>query len=126
MTFAKKMDNGTNQSSPANDSTGCVLLSLFPFVLVGSIFVAGTFEESGSSLAGWLWIPFSILVMFVFAFVRYRVVARRQHHRVSFSSFLRSSFGFFGRLILVVIVLALIAMIFVHFTGLAGFGGDGR
>jgi len=95
---------------PQKSSTGCVLLGLLPFILVGSLFAAGALEESGNKLAGWLWIPLSILVMFAFAIIRYRLNTRIQGRRFSSPEFARSVAGFVGMQILVLLVLGLIAM----------------
>ena len=106
----KRAGRLVSQDAPKKSSTGCVLLGVFPFILVGSVFAAGALEESGNKFAGWLWIPLSILVMFAFAIIRYRVITRIQYRRFSFPDFARSVAGFIGMQILLLLVLGLIAM----------------
>ena len=110
-------------NAPKKSSIGCVLLKLFPFILVGSVFVAGALEESGNKVIGWLWIPLSILVMLVFAIIRYS--ATRPERR-SFSSivFAKSIFGFVIKQILVLLVLGLIAMLLARLNPFSSMGNN--
>lgn len=113
------MDKG----EPTKASTGCVLLGLFPFILVGSVFVAGTLEESGNKFAGWLWIPIAILVMFVFATIRYSAM-RPEGQPFSSIVFAKSVFGFVGKQILVILVLGLIAMLLARLSPFSSMGNN--
>lgn len=66
----------TQDSSKSYKNVGCFLLGLFPFILVGGAFVAGTLEEGGNRVAGALWILFSVVVLFAFGHIRYRLSER--------------------------------------------------
>ena len=123
LTFAHKMDKETHQDAPKKDSTGCVLLGLFPFVLVGSVFAAGALEESGNKFAGWLWIPLSIVVMFVFAIIRYSTT-RSKDQPFSSIMFTKSVFGFVFKQILVLLALGLIAMLLARLNPFSGMGNN--
>lgn len=113
-----------NQSNP----TGCVLLGLFPFILVGSILVAGSLEERGNRLMGWLWIPVSIAVMLTFGLIRFRLSAsfRDSGGSKNPGAATRSILSFVAMQMLVLIVLGLIAAIFGYLSPFSGTGGDLR
>lgn len=117
------MEKQPHDDARKNDSTGCVLLGLFPFILFGSVFAAGALEESGNKIAGWLWIPFAILVMFVFAIIRYSAT-RSRDQQFSLPEFAKSVLGFVVMQILVLLVLGMIAAIFGHLSPFSGTGGD--
>lgn len=117
------MDKDTHQDAPKKDSTGCVLLGLFPFILVGSVFAAGALEESGNKVVGWLWIPLSILVMFVFAFI-HASTTRPEGQPFSSIGFAKSVFGFVVKQILVLLVLGLIAMLLARLNPFSGMGNN--
>jgi len=118
------MNQDTDLAAPKKDSTGCFLLGLFPFILVGSVFAAGALEESGNKFAGWLWIPLSILVMFIFAIIRYRVTTRAQDQQFSFPVFAKSVFGFVAKQILVLLVLGLVAMLLARLNPFSSMGNN--
>ncbi|GAA5121114.1 hypothetical protein JIN84_00270 [Luteolibacter yonseiensis] len=106
--------------------TGCLLLGLFPFLLVGSIFIGGALEEGGSKHAGWLWIPSSVLVMLAFGVFRYRAGAAGRHRPHSFPALARSVMGFVGMQLLVLILLGLVAMGLMYFFSPFSGMGDNR
>ena len=114
--------------APKKSSIGCVLLGLFPFILVGGVFVAGALEESGNKVVGWLWIPVSIAVMLTFGLIRFRLSAsfRDSGGSKDPGAATRSILSFVAMQILVLIVLGLIAAIFGHFSPFSGTGGDLR
>ena len=117
------MDKETHHDAPKKDSTGCVLLGLFPFILVGSVFAAGSLEESGNQIAGWLLIPTSILVMFVFAIIRYSST-RTRGQQFSLPEFAKSVFGFVVNQVLVLLVLGLIAMLLARLNPFSSMGNN--
>jgi hypothetical protein len=117
------MDKDTHQDAPMKDSTGCVLLGLFPFILVGSFFAAGALEESGNKVVGWLWIPLSILVMLVFAFI-HASTTRPEGQPFSSIGFAKSVFGFVVKQILVLLALGLIAMLLARLNPFSGMGNN--
>ncbi len=107
---------------------GCVLLGLFPFILVGIILVAGSLEERGNRLMGWLWIPMSIVVMLTFGLIRFRRSAsfRNPDGSKSPGAATRSILSYVAMQLLILIVLGLIALIFGYFSPFSGTGGDLR
>ena len=117
------MERDTHQDAPKKNSTGCVLLGLFPFVLVGSVFAAGSLEESGNKSAGWLWIPLSLLVMLVFAFICY-ATTRPAGQPFSSIAFAKSVFGYVVKQILVLLVLGLIAMLLARLNPFSSMGNN--
>ena len=117
------MDKETDYDAPKKNSTGCVLLGLFPFILVGSVFAAGALEESGNKIAGWLWIPIAILVMFVFAIIRYSAT-RTGNQQFSLPEFTKSVLGFVAKQILVLLVLGLIAMLLARLNPFSSMGDN--
>lgn len=122
LSFAhKKMHKEPHQDTPEKDSIGCALLGLFPFILVGSVFAAGILEESGNKLAGWLWIPFSILVMLVFSVISYSST-RSEGQPFSSIAFAKSVFGFVVKQILVLLVLGLIVMFLANLNPFSSMG----
>lgn len=106
------------------NSSGYVLLGLFPLVLVGSIFAAGAIEESGNRSAGWLWIPLCILVLFAFAIIHYRLNTRRQCQVFLFPVFAKSVFKFVAMQILVLVVLGTIAMLLARVNPFSSMGNN--
>lgn len=117
------MDKETHQDAPKKASTGCVLLGLFPFILVVNVLAAGTLEESGNKFAGWLWIPLAIFVMFVFATIRYSIT-RPEGQLFSSIVFAKSVFEFVGKQILVILVLGLIAMLLARLNPFSSMGNN--
>ena len=109
--------------APKKSSIGCVLLGLFPFILVGGVFVAGVLEENGNKVVGWLWIPLSILVMVVFAIIRYSTT-RPEGQPLSSIGFAKSVFGFVIKQILVLLVLGLIAMLLARLNPFSSMGNN--
>ncbi len=120
----KRAGRLVSQHAPRKSSTGFALLGVFPFILVGSVFAAGALEESGNKFVGWLWIPLSILVMFAFAIIRYRVTTRIQYRRFSFPDFARSVAGFVAMQILVLLVLGLIALCLARLNPFSSMGNN--
>ncbi len=109
-------------------SLGCVLLGLFPLILVGNILVAGSLEESGHRLMGWLWIPVSIAVMLTFGLIRFRRSAsfRNPNGPKNPGAAMRSILSYVAMQLLVLIILGLIALVFGYLSPFSGTGGDFR
>lgn len=105
------MNDGNHQAGSKDGSVGCLLLGLFPFILVGSVFLAGSLEEGGNTAIGWLWIPFSILVMISFGIISYRTSPPKNPDGFSPPSMGKFVLVYILKQLLVLLVLLVIAFL---------------
>lgn len=106
-TLAKKVMQSTQTPSDKNNSIGCILLGIFPILLVGIRFLAWSIEEDGNRAASWLWIPFSAFLMIGFAVIHY-YASIKNSERYSDVGLARSVGKYIARQVLVLIAFAVI------------------
>ena len=86
--------------------------------------MARAIEGRDSRIAGWLWIPFSVVVMICFGVVGFFMDTERSPQDRSFALFAKSIAEYGSRQIFVTVVLGLIVWLLAHLNQI--FGVDGR
>lgn len=99
-------------------------MGLYPCVLIGSVFMAHAIGGKTSRIAGWLWIPFSVVVLICFGVIGFFMDTEDSPKDRSFALFAKSMAEYASRQIIVIVTLGLVVWLLAHLNPF--FGVDGR